>query len=195
MVLATEQLAVLPSHPQATEPPRLLNRVLEAIRARHDSRRTEEACAGWIRRFILFHNQRHPAGIGLPEINQFLTHIAVRKDVAASTRTQSLSTLLFLYHAVREKGLKRIAFRILLIAHGICCWGSALAPEEAWGLDLRLTKLSDTSAARAGHISTPRCWQRLEAASARWLDCLQAIERFTAHNRSSKTIIDLTTTG
>ena len=55
MVLAVKQLAVLPSHPQATQAQGLLDRVSEAIRARHDSLRTEEAYVGWIRRFILFH--------------------------------------------------------------------------------------------------------------------------------------------
>jgi hypothetical protein len=69
MVLADKQPAVLPSHPQSTQPPRLLDRVREAIRARNDSLRTEEAYVGWIRRFILFHNQRRPAGTGDPEIN------------------------------------------------------------------------------------------------------------------------------
>jgi hypothetical protein len=83
MVLAAKQLAVLPSNPQATQAPRLLDRVREAIRARHDSLRTEEAYVGWIRRFMLFHNQRHPAGMGELEFNQFLTHLAVREDVAA----------------------------------------------------------------------------------------------------------------
>lgn len=69
MVLAVKQPAVLPLHLQSTQPPRLLDHVREEIRARHDRLRTEEAYVGWLRRFILFHNQRHPAGMSEPEIN------------------------------------------------------------------------------------------------------------------------------
>jgi integron integrase len=55
---------------------------------------------GWIRRFILFHNKRHPSAMGAEEVNAFLTHLAVEKDVAASTQGQALSALLFLYKHV-----------------------------------------------------------------------------------------------
>jgi integron integrase len=82
--------------------------VRAAIRARHYSLRTEEAYVGWIRRFILFHHKRHPAEMGEPEINQFLTHLAVSADVAASTQNQALSAILFLYQAVLETDLDRI---------------------------------------------------------------------------------------
>ena len=71
------------------QPAKLLDRVREAIRARHYSLRTEEAYVGWIRRFILFHRKRHPAEMGEPEINQFLTHLAVADNVAASTQNQA----------------------------------------------------------------------------------------------------------
>ncbi len=91
-----------------TQPAKLLDRVRAAIRARHYSIRTEEAYIGWIRRFILFHKKRHPAEMGESEINQFLTHLAVREDVAASTQNQALSALLFLYQAVLEKELDRL---------------------------------------------------------------------------------------
>ena len=83
--------------------PRLLDRVREAIRARHYSLRTEEAYVAWIRRFILFHRKRHPAEMGEPEINAFLSHLAVHGRVAASTQNQALSALLFLYRQVLEK--------------------------------------------------------------------------------------------
>lgn len=68
-----------------SDPPRLLDRVREAIRVRHYSRRTEEAYVGWIRRFILFHHKRHPSAMGAVEVNAFLTHLAVAENVAAST--------------------------------------------------------------------------------------------------------------
>jgi integron integrase len=86
----------------------LLDRLREAIRARHYSLRTEEAYVGWVRRFILFHNKRHPAEMGEPEINRFLTHLAVAENVAASTQNQALSAILFLYQAVLEKDLDRL---------------------------------------------------------------------------------------
>ena len=66
---------------------RLLDVVREAIRARHYSRRTEQAYALWIRRFVLFHGKRHPADMGEAEITQFLSHLAVERRVAAATRT------------------------------------------------------------------------------------------------------------
>jgi len=88
--------------------PKLLDRVRTAIRARHYSRRTEEAYVGWIRRFILFHKKRHPAEMGETEINQFLTHLAVRENVSASTQNQALSATLFLYQVVLERQLDRL---------------------------------------------------------------------------------------
>lgn len=80
--------------------PRLLDRVRDAVRARHYSRRTEEAYVAWIRRYILFHDKRHPTEMGAGEITQFLTDLAVRRKVAASTQNQALSALLFLYREV-----------------------------------------------------------------------------------------------
>ncbi|MGH7860100.1 MAG: phage integrase N-terminal SAM-like domain-containing protein, partial [Candidatus Binatia bacterium] len=65
--------------PPARRPPKLLDRVREAIRTRHYSRRTEEAYVGWIRRFIFFHAKRHPAEMGKPEIERFLTALAVER--------------------------------------------------------------------------------------------------------------------
>src|SRR5262249_25827701 len=81
-------------------PTRLLDRVRAAVRARHDSVRTEEAYVAWIKRFILFHGKRHPAERGEPEINRFLTDLAVHRKVSASTQNQALSALLFLYQHV-----------------------------------------------------------------------------------------------
>jgi len=80
--------------------PKLLDQVRSAIRARHCSIRTEEAYVQWIRRFILFHNKRHPREMGTPEINAFLSHLAVVNRVAASSRNQALSAILFLYKEV-----------------------------------------------------------------------------------------------
>jgi integron integrase len=83
--------------------PRLLERVRLALRARHYSRRTESAYMHWIRRFILFHGKRHPGEMGEEEINAFLTHLATRDQVSASTQNQALSALLFLYRHVIQR--------------------------------------------------------------------------------------------
>lgn len=80
--------------------PRLLDQVRDAIRLRHYSLRTEASYLQWIKRFILFHHKRHPREMGEQEITAFLTHLAVDKNVAASTQNQALSAILFLYKAV-----------------------------------------------------------------------------------------------
>ena len=81
----------------AARPPRLLDRVREANRLRHGGRSTEKSYIAWIRRYIVFHGKRHPAGMGTPEVAQFLSSLAVDGQVAASTQNQALSALLFLY--------------------------------------------------------------------------------------------------
>jgi hypothetical protein len=84
--------------PPPTDPPRppkLLDRVREACRVRHYGLRTEDAYADWVKRFILFHNKRHPLGMGSAEIIAFLTHLAVVGQVSASTQNQAFAALLF----------------------------------------------------------------------------------------------------
>jgi integron integrase len=85
--------------------PRLMVRVHEAIRSRHYSLRTEEAYVMWIKRFIFFHNKRHPSSMGGEEVNAFLTYLAVDQNVSASTQNQALSALLFLYRHVLDEAL------------------------------------------------------------------------------------------
>ena len=85
--------------------PRLLDRVRHALRLKHYALRTEEAYVGWIRRFILFHQKRHPQTLGTPEVEAFLTDLAVNQHVAASTQNQALSALLFLYSTVLDQPL------------------------------------------------------------------------------------------
>ena len=80
--------------------PRLMEQVRGEIRARHYSRRTEEAYVHWIRRFIVFHGRRHPRELRAAEIAAFITWLAVDQQVAASTQNQALSGVLFLYKAV-----------------------------------------------------------------------------------------------
>ncbi len=78
----------------------LLDQLRTALRARHYSRRTEEAYSLWVRRYVRFHGLRHPSEMNEPEINAFLTHLAVEEHVSAATQTQALSALLFLYRHV-----------------------------------------------------------------------------------------------
>jgi integron integrase len=82
------------------EQPRLLDRVRSALRSRHYSVRTEEAYLGWIKRFILYNNKKHPSLMGADEVNGFLSSLAVQGKVSVSTQNQALSALLFLYRHV-----------------------------------------------------------------------------------------------
>jgi hypothetical protein len=75
---------------------RLLDRLRERIRLLHYSRRTEEAYVHWCRAFIRFHDIRHPAEMGGPEVEAFLVWLTNEREVAASTHKQALSALLFL---------------------------------------------------------------------------------------------------
>lgn len=78
------------------QPPKLLDRVRHACRVRHYSIRTEDAYAEWAERFVRFHGIRHPDTMREPEVNAFLTHLAVDRNVSASTQNQALCALLFL---------------------------------------------------------------------------------------------------
>jgi len=80
--------------------PRLLDQVVRTIRERRLSIRTEEAYRLWVRRYVLFHGKRHPATLGLAEVNAFLSHLAVEGRVSPSTQNQALAALLFLYRDV-----------------------------------------------------------------------------------------------
>jgi integron integrase len=82
--------------------PRLLDQVREAIRKRHYSYRTEKQYVGWIRRFILFNGKRHPAQLGGPDVERFLSHLATQRQVASATQAQALAALLFLYRYVLD---------------------------------------------------------------------------------------------
>jgi integrase len=91
------RLLVRERDPAEAPKPRLLDRVRQAIGARHYSHRTEKAYVHWIKRYIFFHGKRHPAGMGAAEVTEFLTSLAVKGKVAAATQNQALSALLFLY--------------------------------------------------------------------------------------------------
>lgn len=83
--------------------PKLLTQLSQAIRSRHYSRKTEATYIHWIKRFIFFHHVRHPKDMAEPEINAFLTHLAVKEHVSASTQNQALCAIIFLYKYVLNR--------------------------------------------------------------------------------------------
>jgi integron integrase len=89
--------------------PKLLEQVRQQVRVRNYSIRTENVYAEWVKRFIRFHRYRHPAEMGAAEIEAFLTHLAVTRNVSASTQNQALAALLFLYKEVLKLELPWLA--------------------------------------------------------------------------------------
>jgi len=85
---------------------KLLEQVRDAIRTKHYSTRTEQTYIDWIRRYILFHNKRHPKEMGVLEVQAFITHLATQDKVSASTQNQALSAVTFLYRHVLHTELQ-----------------------------------------------------------------------------------------
>ena len=88
--------------------PKLLDQLSDVARFRHLSLRTEQAYRTWIKRYILFHQKRHPKDLGTEEVRAFLTHLAVKERVAAATQNQAFHALLFLYRHVLKTQLPNI---------------------------------------------------------------------------------------
>lgn len=86
--------------PIQTAAPKLLDQVRDKIRVKHYSIRTETQYIHWVKRFILYHNKRHPREMGAQEVESFLTHLATAAGVSAATQNQALSALLFLYREI-----------------------------------------------------------------------------------------------
>ena len=97
------QAAGVIASPTGRSKPKLLDQVREAIRTRHYSPKTEESYVHWIKRFIFFHNKRHPIEVGEKEIAEFLSSLASDLHVSASTQNQALNAILFLYREVLRK--------------------------------------------------------------------------------------------
>jgi integrase len=91
-----------PSDSPAAPTPRLLDRVRIAIRLRHYAIRTEDAYVDWVRRYIVFHDKRHPQALGAKDVEAFLSYLASERYVAPSTQNQAKSALLFLYKEVLQ---------------------------------------------------------------------------------------------
>lgn len=86
--------------PTVDTSPKLLDQVVARIRVKHYSGRTEQAYVDWIKRYIWHHGKRHPKDMGAAEVEAFLTHLAVTRNVSSSTQNQAKSALLFLYKEV-----------------------------------------------------------------------------------------------
>jgi integron integrase len=99
-----------PSSPQNKK---LLDLYREALRTKHYAHRTEDTYLAWVRQYILYHHKRHPREMGVAEINQFITHLAVERNFAASTQNQALSAVLFLYRHVLNLELDETALTAL----------------------------------------------------------------------------------
>lgn len=85
---------------QENKPPKLLDQARYIIRRKHYSLRTEETYINWMKRYIFFHDKKHPKDMGVAEIEKFLTHLAVREKVSAATQNQAFNAILFLYREV-----------------------------------------------------------------------------------------------
>ena len=103
-------MSAIPTIPQTPQPPKLLDQLRGKTRLLHYSKRTEDAYVAWAMKFIVFHGKRHPRELGTAEIAAYLTHLAVERQLAASTQNQAFSAILFLYQQVLEIELERIEF-------------------------------------------------------------------------------------
>lgn len=93
------------STPLQSSQPKLFPSIIERLNSLQYSKRTEEAYIQWIKRFITFHEKRHPRDMGIQEIETYLNHLATAKKISASTQSQAKSALLFLYKEVLEREL------------------------------------------------------------------------------------------
>ncbi len=102
--------------------PKLLDQVRNSLRQRNYSYRTEKTYIGWIKRYILFHNKKHPKEMGEKEIGEYLTYLAVQKKVAPSTQNQALNSIIYLYKHILKIDLGEIqALRPRSSKHPACC--------------------------------------------------------------------------
>ena len=140
-------------------PKKFLDTVRDALRVKHYSLRTEDAYVDWVRRFILFHHKRHPAQMGAPEVNAFLTNLAVEHHVSASTQNQALSALLFLYRTLLQRDIT-----------------AAVAPVRAKQPERLPTVLTKDEARRILHQLAPRyrlMAQLLYGSGLRIMECVR----------------------
>ena len=82
--------------------PRFLVQLANACRVKQLAYRTEQSYVAWVKRFIIFHNKRHPRETGPSEVRAFLTHLARNRGVAASTQNQALNAIVFMYRETKQ---------------------------------------------------------------------------------------------
>jgi integron integrase len=137
----------------------LLEVVRHKIRTRHYSLRTEKAYVFWVRRFMRFHGKRHPRDLGAPEVESFLTHLAIDAKVSSSTQNQALAAILFLYREVLEVSLPWL--------------GSVIRAKPSTHLPVVMTR-EEVQRILARLAETPRLVASLLYGSgARLLECLR----------------------
>ena len=121
-------------HSPTPPPPKLLEQLRDKLRLKHYSIRTESSYIDWARRFILFHDKRHPRTLGAKAVEAFLTHLAVERNVSASTQNQAKSALLFLYKEALDIDLpwRRIGQGIAPLARRADTARGARAAERAF---------------------------------------------------------------
>jgi len=108
---------------------KLLDIVRDKIRFKHYSIKTEKSYVGWIKHYIFYHNKKHPIEMAKPEIEQFLTHLAVERKVSPSTQNQASSAILFLYKEVL--GIDMSSWNNALTVGRKCPWGAGItSPRE-----------------------------------------------------------------
>lgn len=147
------------SSPPANQGKKLLDQLRDAIRAKHYSYRTEQTYIDWCKRYILYHQKRHPAEMGVPEIQAYITYLATDQQVAASTQNQALSAILFLYRHVL---LREIEFPT-----------DVLRAKKPNRLPTVLTK-AEAMAIIQGMKGTPRMMvQLLFGSGLRLMECLR----------------------
>ena len=96
----SQPITSIPQDTASSQSKKLLDQYRDALRVKHYSPRTEDTYVIWVKNYILFHNKRHPKEMSIPEIGQFLTHLATTQQVSASTQNQAFSAILFLYRHV-----------------------------------------------------------------------------------------------
>ena len=163
--------------------------MVEVLRARHYSRRMEEAYVHWIRRFLAFHQGRHPRELAEGGVNRFLTHLAMQENVAASPQNQALAGLLFLYEHVLEQPLNRVRDgkgqkdRVTMLPNAVHqpLRDQLRAVHQQHEADLKLglgrAPLPDALARKCPNADREWAWQWVFPASSHYLDPRTGIRR------------------
>ncbi len=155
---------------------RLLDQVRHVIRKKHYSIRTEQAYSDWIKRFILFHGKKHPKDMGETEISQYISYLAVKKNVAASTQNQALNAIVFLYKQVLNRELGD--------------FGSMQRAKRSKKLPVILTKDETDRVLTAMSGTTALMAKLLYGCGLRLMECLRLRVKDVEFDRNQVTVRD-----